>query len=130
MAGKEHHYRATVTWTGNTGTGTSGYRDYSRDHEVTIETKAQPLLGSSDPTFRGDPARYNPEELLVTSLSQCHLLSYLHLCAVNGIVVTGYVDRPEGTMVTDRDGGHFTEVVLHPEVTITPESDPALAEKL
>lgn len=130
MAGKDHHYRVTTTWTGNTGTGTSGYRDYTRDHEVTIETKAAPLLGSSDPTFRGDPTRYNPEELLLTALSQCHMLSYLHVCAINKIVVTAYVDHAEGTMVTDQSGGRFTEVILKPEITITAESDAALAEEL
>jgi organic hydroperoxide reductase OsmC/OhrA len=130
MAGKEHHYRVTTTWTGNTGTGTSGYRDYSRDHEVAIEPKPAPLLGTADPTFRGDPQRYNPEELLLTALSQCHMLSYLHLCAVNKIVVTGYVDRAEGTMETDQTGGHFTEAILNPEITITPESDAELAAQL
>lgn len=130
MAGKDHHYRVTTTWTGNTGTGTSGYRDYSRDHEVTIKPDAAPLLGSADPSFRGDPDRYNPEELLLTALSQCHLLAYLHLCAVNKIIVTGYVDHAEGTMVTDQNGGHFTEVILKPEVTIAPESDAGLAERL
>jgi len=130
MAGKDHHYRVTTTWTGNTGTGTSGYRDYTRDHEVTIETKAAPLLGSSDPTFRGDPTRYNPEELLLTALSQCHMLSYLHVCAINKIVVTAYVDHAEGTMVTDQSGGRFTEVILKPEITITAESNAALAEEL
>jgi organic hydroperoxide reductase OsmC/OhrA len=130
MVGKDHHYQVTTTWTGNTGTGTSGYRDYTRDHEVTIDTKAAPLLGSSDPTFRGDPTRYNPEELLLTSLSQCHMLSYLHVCAVNKIIVTAYVDHAEGTMVTDQTGGRFTEVILKPEITITAESDAALAETL
>ncbi|MFC7625625.1 OsmC family protein [Microlunatus sp. GCM10028923] len=130
MAGKAHHYRVTTTWTGNTGTGTSSYRDYSRDHEVVIEPKPEPLLGSADPTFRGDPLRYNPEELLLTALSQCHMLSYLHLCAVNKIIVTGYVDRAEGTMETDQNGGHFTEATLNPEITITPESDAELAARL
>ena len=130
MAGKDHHYRVTTTWTGNTGTGTSGYRDFTRDHEVTIATKATPLLGSSDPTFRGDPTRYSPEELLLTALSQCHMLSYLHVCAVNKIIVTAYVDHAEGTMVTDQTGGRFTEVILKPEITITADSDAALAEKL
>jgi len=116
---KTHRYELTVTWTGNTGGGTSGYRDYARSHDVAAGGKPV-IAGSSDPAFRGDPDRWNPEELLVASLSQCHMLSYLHLCAVAGIVVTDYVDHPWGTMVETADGGgHFTEVVLRPAVRIT-----------
>lgn len=116
--GKTHRYEVTVTWTGDRGEGTSGYRAYSRAHEVGAAGKA-PIEGSSDPAFRGDPQRWNPEELLVASLSQCHMLWYLHLCAAAGVVVTGYVDRPLGTMAETVDGGgHFVEVVLRPEVTV------------
>ena len=116
----EHHYSLTVTWTGNRGEGTSGYRSFGRDHEVSAEGKP-PVPGSADPAFRGDPARWNPEELLVASLSQCHMLWYLHLCSVNGIVVTSYVDEPTGTMVVDSStgGGRFSEVTLRPTVMIT-----------
>ncbi|MDG4797707.1 OsmC family protein [Micromonospora sp. WMMD1082] len=115
---RTHHYATTVTWTGNLGTGTSGYRDYRRDHDVTTDGRP-PIAGSSDPTFRGDPTRWNPEQLLLAALSQCHLLAYLHLCAVNGVVVTDYVDHATGTMTTDATGsGHFTEVVLRPRVTV------------
>jgi organic hydroperoxide reductase OsmC/OhrA len=115
---RAHRYTVEVTWTGNTGTGTSGYRDFSRDLEVRGDGK--PVLpGSSDPTFRGDPGRYNPEELLVAALSQCHLLWFLHLAATAGVVVTGYTDHPEGTMTENADGaGEFTEVVLRPAVTV------------
>jgi organic hydroperoxide reductase OsmC/OhrA len=122
---REHHYEAVVTWSGNRGTGTSGYRDYGRDHVVTA-VGPPPIEASADPAFRGDPARWNPEQLLVASLSQCHLLWYLHLCAVAGVVVTAYVDRPRGTMLDTGDGGRFTEVVLRPEVTVT---SPAMVEK-
>ncbi|NJP33959.1 OsmC family protein [Micromonospora thermarum] len=110
---REHHYRTTVTWAGNRGTGTSGYRDYDRDHLVTADGPP-PIPGSSDPTFRGDPARWNPEQLLVASLAQCHMLWYLHLCAEAGAVVTDYTDTASGTMA----GGRFTEVVLRPQVTV------------
>ncbi|GGS69699.1 peroxiredoxin [Planobispora rosea] len=121
---REHRYRLTVSWTGNRGEGTAGYRAYGRDHEVSAPGK-EPLAGSSDPAFRGDPARWNPEELLVASLSQCHMLWYLHLCASNGVVVTGYTDEPEGVMVEDADGaGNFREVVLRPAVTVaSPEME-------
>ena len=115
--GRLHTYNTVVTWTGDRGTGTSGYRDYARDHEVAADGRA-PIAGSSDPAFRGDPSRWNPEQLLVASLSQCHMLWYLHLCADAGVVVTGYVDRASGTMGESVDGGQFTEVVLRPEVTV------------
>jgi organic hydroperoxide reductase OsmC/OhrA len=114
---RSHTYETVVTWTGNRGTGTSGYRDYSRDHDVAAAGRAD-IAGSSDPAFRGDRSRWNPEQLLVAALAQCHLLWYLHLCADAGVVVTGYVDRAGGTMTETGDTGHFTEVVLRPEVTV------------
>lgn len=87
-----HTYELTVRWTGNTGTGTENYRAYSRAHEIRIAGKPT-VPASADPHFRGDAARWNPEELLVSSLAQCHMLWYLHLCATNGVVVTDYVDH-------------------------------------
>jgi organic hydroperoxide reductase OsmC/OhrA len=125
MPGREHTYRVEVVWTGNTGTGTANYRSYERAHEVRVAGKPT-IAGSSDPAFRGDPGRYNPEELLVAALSQCHLLWYLHLAATNGVVVTSYTDCPVGTMRENPDGsGEFAEVVLRPTVTI---ADPATEE--
>jgi len=115
---KSYHYRASVRWTGNRGTGTSGYRAYGREHTVTFAGK-DPLPGSSDATFRGDLPRYNPEELLVGSLSACHMLWYLHLCAEAGIVVENYTDEAEGVLETEPDGsGRFTAVTLRPTVTV------------
>ena len=117
---REHHYRITTTWTGNLGTGTRDYHAYSRDHEIKIVGKSAPLQGSSDAAFRGDPARYTPEELLVTSLSACHMLWFLHLCAVAGIVVTEYEDAASGEMSENPDGsGEFAIVVLRPRAVIT-----------
>jgi len=117
-----HHYNIDLAWTGNTGTGTKTYRGYERSH--TIAAPGKPVIeGSSDPSFRGDASRYNPEELLVAALSACHMLSYLHVCAVAGIVVVAYKDQATGTMEETKDGGgHFTEVTLHPVVTITDPS--------
>ncbi|WP_416903065.1 OsmC family protein [Micromonospora echinospora] len=112
-----HEYETVVSWTGDRGTGTSGYRDYGRDHEVTADGPAA-IAGSADPAFRGDPGRWNPEQLLVAALAQCHMLSYLALCARQGVVVTGYVDRARGTMAQQGDGGHFTSVVLRPVVRV------------
>jgi organic hydroperoxide reductase OsmC/OhrA len=127
---RRHTYTADVVWTGNRGEGTSSYRAYGRDHEIRSEGKA-PILGSSDPHFRGDAARWNPEETLVASLSACHQLWYLHLCAVAGVVVTAYEDRAEGVMLEEDDGaGQFERVTLRPRVTITAASDAALAARL
>jgi organic hydroperoxide reductase OsmC/OhrA len=115
----------TIAWTGNRGTGTSGYRAYARDHEISAEGKSVAIAGSSDPAFRGDPARYNPEELLVASLSACHMLWFLHLCSDAGIAVTSYTDEALGEMREQAGGaGEFTKVILRPRVKI---SDPGRA---
>ena len=116
--GPLHTYSVDVTWTGAGRTGTSSYTAYSRDHEVRIGTKPV-LLGSSDPSFRGDPARYSPEELLVSALAQCHMLWFLHLASAAGVVVVGYEDQAVGTMRVEAAGhGQFRDVVLRPRVTI------------
>lgn len=117
---KNHHYSIETRWTGNTGSGTAGYRTYERDHEIGAEGKATTVFGSSDRAFRGNAARYNPEELLVAALSACHMLSALHLCADAGIVVTAYSDAATGTMEERADGsGRFVEALLRPRMTIT-----------
>ncbi|MEW9570976.1 OsmC family protein [Rhodanobacter sp. Si-c] len=121
-----HRYRVDVEWTGNRGTGTDGYRNYSRNHVIRVPGKPE-LAGSSDPTFRGDATRHNPEDMLVAALSACHMLSYLHMATVAGVVVVAYDDAAEGTMATEGDGGRFTEVVLRPVVTIRADSDPGKA---
>lgn len=128
---KTHRYAVTVKWTGNTGTGTSGYRSYERRHEISAGTQKPSIPGSSDPAFRGDAARWNPEELLVASLSACHKLWYLHLCADAGIVVVDYIDHAEGVMEETSDGaGRFQRVTLRPVVTVAPGSDMAKAREL
>src|SRR3954462_13049500 len=116
--GPLHTYSVDVTWTGAGATGTSSYTAYSRDHEVRIGSKP-PLLASSDPAFRGDPSRYNPEELLVSALAQCHMLWFLHLASSAGVVVVGYEDQAVGTMHIEAAGqGQFREVVLRPRVVV------------
>ena len=127
---KEHNYAVRVLWTGNTGDGTKSYKSYRRDHEIAAEGKPT-IPGSSDPAFRGDRTRYNPEELLVASLSTCHMLWYLHLCAVNGITATSYEDAPSAVMREKPDGsGEFVQAVLKPRVAISPGDDPVKALSL
>ncbi len=128
--GKVHSYAVMIEWTGNTGSGTSGYTKYERTHVIKGPEKPQ-IPASSDPAFRGNPARYNPEELLVASLSSCHMLWYLHLCSDAGIVVSSYQDHAAGTMLETKDGGgRFTEVLLAPRVTVQKGADLALARQL
>jgi len=115
---KEHHYTSQITWTGNEGTGTNHYKTYERSHTISIANK--PILeGSSDPAFRGDTSKHNPEDFFISALSSCHMLWYLHFCAVNQIIVEAYTDTVEGTMIEEEDGkGRFTEVILSPIVTV------------
>ncbi len=125
----EHLFEVQVQWHGNRGTGTSSYRAYSRDHVVSAVGNP-PILGSSDRVFHGDAERWNPEEMLVAALSQCHMLSYLHVAAANGVVVESYRDEASGVMKqTANGGGHFTSVTLRPVVTIS-AGDPERARTL
>lgn len=126
---EEHTYAVRAVWDGNRGTGTSGYRDY--DRAVTASVVGKPDLQlSADKPFRGDASRHNPEDLLLTALAECHLLSYLHACVVAGVVVLAYEDEATGVMVQDgKGGGAFREVTLHPRVVVAEKSmvDAALA---
>ena len=125
----EHHYAVGIEWVGNRGTGTSGYKAYGRQTVLSASGKTS-IEGSADRVFHGDADRWNPEELLLAALSECHLLSYLHVAASNGIVVTGYADAATGTMEQTGNGaGHFTTVTLRPLVTIA-GGDSALALSL
>lgn len=127
---KSHTYKTKLTWTGNTGKGTVNYHAYQRDYKIQIEGKPE-IKGSSDPAFRGDKNRHNPEELFVASLSSCHMLWYLHLCSENGITVVDYSDDAEGVMTEKENGaGYFESVTLKPEVTILEPDKKKLAEQL
>jgi organic hydroperoxide reductase OsmC/OhrA len=126
---KNHNYQVTTEWTGNLGSGTASYRAYNRDHQISASGKAAPVYGSSDPHFRGDASRYNPEELLVAALSACHMLWVLHLSADAGIVITEYFDEATGVMAQNEDGsGQFTLVTLRPHMTITDQTRAAEAK--
>ncbi|MEI7978302.1 MAG: OsmC family protein [Bacteroidota bacterium] len=126
----EHQYKVTIVWTGNKGLGTKSYQSYDRNHTITIDNKVD-IFASSDPAFLGDKSKHNPEELLASSLSSCHMLWYLHLCSANGITVIDYKDHAIGTMKeTAENGGHFTEVVLRPTVIITDQTQVEKANEL
>jgi len=124
---KQHQYQTTLKWTGNKGIGTNNYRDYERAHEVSV--KGKPVIaGSSDPAFRGDATKYNPEEMLLMSLSSCHMLWFLHLCSEVGVVVVDYSDNATGVMEETTNGsGKFKSVILHPHVVV---SEQQMAPKL
>jgi organic hydroperoxide reductase OsmC/OhrA len=127
---KHHAYEVRMQWTGNDGQGTRTYKGYRRDHIIVSEGKPE-IPGSSDPSFRGDPSRYNPEELLVASLSACHMLWYLHLCALSRIIVVEYRDAPSGIMRENDDGsGQFERVTLKPVIKISAGDDRAKAFSL
>jgi organic hydroperoxide reductase OsmC/OhrA len=130
LAGRQHIYRVNVEWTGNRGLGTSNHAGYSRDHIISAGAKP-PIAGSSDPAFRGDPARWNPEDLLLASISACHKLWYLGLCAKAGISVLSYRDEAEATMAEDSNGaGRFISAVLRPSIVIQAGGDVAEANRL
>jgi organic hydroperoxide reductase OsmC/OhrA len=127
---KRHTYSIRLDWTGNQGSGTSSYRAYSRSHDISAPGKPT-IAGSSDPVFRGDPARWNPAELLVASLAACHQLWYLHLCADAGIVVEDYSDSASGVEIEQPDGaGQFESVTLRPHAKLAPGSDRETARRL
>jgi organic hydroperoxide reductase OsmC/OhrA len=119
---RQHNYSLSVKWNGNKGTGTSACKAYDRSYSIEINNKVV-LNGSSDPTFHGDKTKHNPEDMLVAALSSCHMLSYLHVCAVGGVIVVDYVDHATGIMETTPDGsGRFIEVTLNPIVTVADDS--------
>ena len=126
---KTHYYKLGIDWTGNIGTGTSSYTAYERDYIIKKDGR-EFLEGSADPAFRGDPEKLNPEEMLLSAISSCHMLWFLHLCADAGIVLTSYTDTPEGEMIQDDSGGgRFAKVTLYPVISIQDKilADQALA---
>lgn len=124
---RQHLYETKVTWEGNRGSGTLDYRAYDRDFKVGIEGKAD-IIGSSDSAFSGDKSKHNPEDLLLSAVSSCHMLWYLHLCSERNIIVMEYSDQATGVMQEDKDGsGKFIEITLHPEVVIAADSDMNIA---
>ena len=130
MSNKTHQYSVDLKWVGNLGTGTKEFTGYKRDHVISAAGKGD-ILGSSDPAFRGDPTRWNPEESLVHSIAACHKLWYLHLCFDAGVNVLAYEDTAKGQMAENGDGsGQFEWVHLYPRVLIDAQSDAQKARAL
>jgi organic hydroperoxide reductase OsmC/OhrA len=126
----DHTYHLNLNWEGNRGEGTSSYHSYDRNYRIRLDGRPD-LLGSADSAFRGDPALYNPEDLLMAALSACHMLSYLALCARKGVVVHEYRDEAEGALtLTATGGGHFSSVTLHPKVRVASQAQADLAREL
>jgi len=127
---REHLYNISLKWTGNTGYGTKDYTSYNRNFMISSESKDK-IEFSSDPLFRGDRTKYNPEELLLSSVSGCHLLWFLHLCSESKILVVDYEDNPVAKMIENSDGGgKFTEIILNPIVTINSLNNVELIDEL
>jgi organic hydroperoxide reductase OsmC/OhrA len=124
-----HQFSTKLTWTGASKGSTSSYESYSRDHLIEVPGKP-PLAGSADKVFRGDSSRHNPEDLLVMSLSACHMLTYLAEAARAGVRVVAYFDAASGTMQMQQGKMRFTEVSLRPQVVVAAGSDPAQAQGL
>ena len=118
----EHNYKLTAEWTGNKGDGTKNVRTYDRSHTVSIQGKPDLFLTTDNPAV-GDKSKLNPEDLLVSALSSCHMLSYLYLCSLEGVIITSYLDNATGIMIENESGGgKFKEVTLNPIVSVTEES--------
>ena len=123
---KKHQYQSTILWTGNQGQGTKTYTTYERSYLIEAEGKSA-IQGSSDPAFRGDKTKHNPEDLLVSAVASCHMLWYLHLCSENNVIVEEYSDTPQGIMIEEKSGkGYFEEITLNPIVVV---SDKEMVEK-
>ena len=125
----QHNFECRLVWTGAAKGGTSSYESYSREYRLDVKGKPS-IRGSSAAVFRGDDALHNPEDLLVAALSACHFLSYAALCARGGVILISYEDEAEGTMQRVDGVVRFTEVVLHPKVSIAPGSDQEKARAL
>lgn len=126
----KHLFKAEVDWTSNQKPSDSTKRFYSKTHQIIIEGK--PVLNvSAAKAFKGDPELYNPEDLLLSSLVSCHMMSYLYVCAQNDIEVLEYSDNAEATLEVAADGsGRFVAVRLYPKVKISNSDKIELAVEL
>ncbi len=130
MKARPHEFTAAVRWTGNRGQGTASYRGYDRTWDIATASKAI-VHCSNDPLLGGDPSKHNPEDLLLASLSSCHMLWYLHLASDAGIAVHAYSDNPVGLGETLANGaGRFVSATLRPRVVVPTGTDLRRAAEL
>lgn len=122
-------FTSQIDWTGNRGSGTSGYTAYDRTWSVRTPGKPE-ILCSNDPALGGDPTLHNPEDLLLSALSACHMLWFLHLASDAGLVVTAYRDTPEAIGESEPSGaGRFLKATLRPQITLA-KGDPDQADAI
>ncbi|MEP5341894.1 MAG: OsmC family protein [Algibacter sp.] len=126
-----HIFKAKVNWELSKGETTESPKTFSRNHIVEIDNKKNDLKVSAAKMFRGDASLYNPEDLLLSALASCHMMSYLYVCSQNNIKVLSYTDNAEAVLEVESSGsGHFTKVILNPVVTIKDETKKELALSL
>jgi organic hydroperoxide reductase OsmC/OhrA len=127
---KLHDFASSIIWTGNRGEGTRAYKGYDRTWDIVLPGK-DIIHCSNDPLLGGDPAKMNPEDLLISALSACHMLWYLHLASNAGIVVSDYRDDPIGHGETLPNGaGRFLAAVLRPKISVQEGADLSIAAEL
>lgn len=127
---KTHEYVSKIVWTGNRGQGTQTYQGYDRTWEIRTQGKP-PVQCSNDPVLGGDPSLHNPEDLLLSALSSCHMLWYLHLASNADIAVLGYEDVPLAVGETERSGaGRFLSATLRPKITVLEGTDLTAADAI
>lgn len=126
----DHTYSSHIEWTGNRGAGTASYRGYDRSWNIAVPGKAV-IACSNDPLLGGDKSKMNPEDLLLSALSSCHMLWYLHFAAEAGVLVSAYQDSPLGQGEVAHGGaGRFVAATLRPKITVAEGTDLALAGAL
>lgn len=124
-----HIFKATLNWKPKEGENTQNPRNYTRDHEVKITDKKLLQLSAAK-SFRGDTNLLNPEDLLLSAITSCHMMSYLYVCSQNQVEILSYSDNSEGILEVVGDGGSFERVDLNPVVTIKNPKDIELAKEL
>lgn len=123
----KHIFKVALSWFSTEKVASPKSKVYSKSHHISIEGKSD-LAISAAKAFKGDPSLYNPEDLLLSSLVSCHMMSYLYLCDQNNIEVISYTDHAEAILEVNSDAsGRFVEVILKPAVVILNPEQIALA---
>ena len=114
----KHLFKAKLNWNSIPKEVITNTKRYTKTHQIAIDGK-EILNVSAAKAFKGDPNLYNPEDLLLSSVVSCHMMSYLYVCSQNDITVVSYQDNAEGTLeVLENGSGRFVEIRLNPSVII------------